>query len=625
MSSMSCARCGRQRSEPTRDSSSSVDGPGGPAGEQEPPWAEFDGHDVCPDCQTLQERHAAVTRAIEMVVREISRRQEAGEPPDQYEAALVELVMAHRADDHAPDEEPTDEQQLPEPVPDRAAATAVTAADEAADEAAREVAVEATQVVDAGPRHLRVAVTGAFLTGHPLAVRTDGYRALQRELGRHLRLPEWRVEGLSGQDGTYQSGGGFSQGVPLVIARREGADLLPRLATVLDSPSCADGTHTAAFAPVVDAVPRRLVIDVYDLGVAVMTAEFDVATATDELGDTARAVKRLVWLRPGERGRSPLADALQDIATGTAAAYGEAVLAAAPTELRAGAWLSRGTPEPANAPSSQQRADDQGRLLWLHPVHLMRTTDRPAKRLARDLVPAFHKTIDLDGGVFAAGVGSSAVVVSNSSAAEAPVRLTELHWAYYALYMEIDRGLLGVLDQQRWSQHAPLWQLEEDADDVFADYLRIMDARARLDSHLSALGGDEFAIWETIAQAQRFDAVVDAVERKLDVLGKLAERRVSQATADRARRTGDILGWLTVLSVVTLVIAVIGALVGALSPEVVPSWLRRALDAPGAWQVRSAVIAVAFLGAVALYWLAFVRTARAPFSRRRRSRHRARS
>lgn len=610
MSSEPCARCGRQRGAAHRDIPAAVDGPDGPGHEPEPPWAEFDGEEVCPGCQTPQERRAAAARVVEGLVREIARRQEAGEAPDQYEAALIEFVMAHRASDQARDEDPADEQPATEPVP------APTVADGVLVTAAADALADA--VTAEGPRHLRVAVTGAFLTGHPLAVRTSGYQDLQRELGRHLRLPEWRVEGLGGQDGTYQSGGGFNSAVPLVIARREGGDLLPRLATVLDSPPRADGTRTSAFAPVLDAVPRRLVVDVYDLGVAVMTAEFDVVTAAAALGDTARAVKRLVWLRPDERGRSPLADALQDIATATAGAYGEAVLAAAPTELRAAAWLSRGTPKPSSALSSQP-ADDRGRLLWLHPVHVV-STDEPATDVVHELLPAFRETIELDGGVFGAGIGWSAVVVSQGSAAKAPVRLTELHWAYYALYMEIDRGLLGVLDQQRWSQHAPLWQLEDDADAVFADYLRIMDARARLDSHLSALGGDEFAIWETISKAQRFDAVVDAVERKLEVLKQLADRRVAQATADRARRTADILGWLTVLSVVTLVIALIGALVGALSPDVVPSWLRRALDAPGAWELRSAVIALAFLAAAGLYWFTFKRTARAPLSRRRRTR-----
>lgn len=229
----------------------------------------------------------------------------------------------------------------------------------------------------------------------------------------------------------------------------------------------------------------------------------------------------------------------------------------------------------------------------------MHTPDR-AEPSAQDLAPAFHGLIALDGGVFAAGIGWSAVVASVGSRAEdTPVRLTELHWAYYALYMEIDRGLLGVLSQQRWTQRASLKELEADADDVFADYLRVMDARARLDSHLSALGGDELAIWETIARVQRFDAVADAVDRKLEVLNKLAQRRVEQASAYRARRLGDILGVLTVLTIVTVAVALLGAFLGSRTPGIGSVW------------VRVAIVAAALTLSTLLYWAAFVRTTRA--------------
>jgi hypothetical protein len=216
------------------------------------------------------------------------------------------------------------------------------------------------------------------------------------------------------------------------------------------------------------------------------------------------------------------------------------------------------------------------------------------------LAPAFHEKIEVEGGVFAAGIGWSAVVVSGRrDAAATPVRLTELHWAYYALYMEIDRGLLGVLNQQQWSQPARLKQLEADAAAVFADYLRVMDARARLDSALSALGGDELAIWEVIAKVQRFDVIVDAVQRKLDVLDKVAQRRVEQATADRTRRVSDILGALTVLSVVTVTVAVLGSILGSNDGGGIGSmWL------------RIGVVFGALTAACSVYWVAFVRTTR---------------
>ncbi len=326
-----------------------------------------------------------------------------------------------------------------------------------------------------------------------------------------------------------------------------------------------------------------------------MTAWFDVAAAGAELDATAHAVKQLVWLREADHGRSPLAAALEQIALDAADQYGDAVVASAPQELQA-AWLARATP-PAAHPATPPH-DERGRLLWLHPIHVLHTPDRP-ELAGQELAPAFHEQIVLNGGVFAAGIGWSAVVASPGSRAEVtPVRLTELHWAYYALYMEIDRGLLGVLSQQRWTERAPLKELEADADDVFADYLRVMDARARLDSHLSALGGDELAIWETIARVQRFDTVADAVDRKLNLLDKLAQRRVEQANAYRARRLGDILGFLTALAIVTVATALLGAFLGSRTPGIGSIW------------VRVAIIAVALALAIVVYWAAFVRTTR---------------
>jgi cytochrome c553 len=92
--------------------------------------------------------------------------------------------------------------------------------------------------------------------------------------------------------------------------------------------------------------------------------------------------------------------------------------------------------------------------------------------------------------------------------------------------------------------------------------MRVMEARARLDSALASLGGDEFAIWETIADVTKFDALVDGVDRKVDALQRVAERRVQQAAATRARRTSTILSGLTAL---TVAIALIDYLLGGRS------------------------------------------------------------
>lgn len=567
MTDIRCARCGREPRRGGQPPGNRLTAPADHLGVAPgTPWASFEGQDVCPQCQTADERDAAARRVVEGIEREIQRRRAEGIPPDPYEPSLIAFAMGSRAGAEA---DPTESQ------PDETASP------------------DAPERPDG--RRLRIAITGAFLTGHPLAVRAESYGDLQRALGRSLKGPQWRVDGLRVRDGTYESGGGFTEALPLIIARRDGADLLPWLAAALEELRQARAGGPDRTALRLEATPITLGIDIYDLGVAVLTAWFDVTATGNDFDATARAVKQLVRLREGDNGHSPLAAALQQMAFDAAAQYGEAVVASAPVELQA-AWLSRTTPP---TPHPAPPPDERGRLLWLHPIHVLHAPER-AEPSAQDLAPAFHRLIALDGGVFAAGIGWSAVVVALGSRAEdTPVRLTELHWAYYALYMEIDRGLLGVLSQQRWIQRASLKELEADADDVFADYLRVMDARARLDSHLSALGGDELAIWETIAQVQRFDAVADAVDRKLEVLNKLAQRRVEQASVYRARRLGDILGFLTALTIVTVAVALLGAFLGSRTPGIGSVW------------VRVAIVAAALTLSALLYWAAFVRTTRA--------------
>ena len=140
--------------------------------------------------------------------------------------------------------------------------------------------------------------------------------------------------------------------------------------------------------------------------------------------------------------------------------------------------------------------------------------------------------------------------------------------------MEIDRGLLALLDNDRWDQPESLAELERDADVVFDNYIRIMEARARLDSALASLGGDEFAIWEAVAAVQKFDAIVDAVDRKVEVLQRIAQRRVSQAAASRERHTSRILSGLTALTLVTVAVALIGSFLGNRADTLGHIWVR---------------------------------------------------
>jgi len=588
MSLARCPRCGRQRPASDRGSECAATGTDIPLyGPAEAPWASIDGEDVCPECQSAEERRDVAKRGVAAIEREIERRRSTGLPSDPYEAALIAYAMASRS--------------AAEPAHGKGHVARHGDAEARLDEGHVPPDPHWAPKPTDGTDELRrcVAVTGAFLTGHPLTVRLDKYDEVQRALGRKLKGPQWRTEGLGEQGGTFESGGGFSEPVPLVIARREGADLVPHLSAALDDCREDDARWLDQRAPGMRATPRKLTIDIYDFGMAVLTAWFDVVGAPGTTpGATARAVRELVRLREDDPRRPPLAAELQRIAHDITKQYGEAVGAEVLSE-RQDPWLARSkAPWPPN---------DQGRLLWLHPIHVEWTSE-PTKRAALDLAPAFRRSINLDGGVFAAGIGWSAVVASpGSRAADTPIRLTEVHWAYYALFMEIDRGLLGVLNQHHWSEPAPFKQLERDAEDVFVDYLRVMDARARLDSALDALGGDELAIWDIMAKVQRFDALLDAVERKLDVLQKLAQRRVEEATAARARLAGTALGYLSVLTLVGLAVALTGALLGS-------------VPGSGSVWVRVAIVVVVWLVSIFLWWLIFVRTtrARSPYARHRR-------
>jgi cytochrome bd-type quinol oxidase subunit 2 len=64
---------------------------------------------------------------------------------------------------------------------------------------------------------------------------------------------------------------------------------------------------------------------------------------------------------------------------------------------------------------------------------------------------------------------------------------------------------------------------------------------------------------------QRFDTIVAGVERKLEVLQKLTERRAEEAVDLRARRISEGLSWLAALTVVTVTFTGIAYFFGARS------------------------------------------------------------
>jgi hypothetical protein len=335
-------------------------------------------------------------------------------------------------------------------------------------------------------------------------------------------------------------------------------------------------------------------IDVYDLGVGVMNATFDVHLPPDlMLADAVRTLKSLVWLRPDpDTGvQSPIAAALRELALESASQFGDAVRRAVPGAVQE-PWLSSLQDiGPRDGSKAVPAPDDDGRLLWLHPVHLLEVrTAEECAMASSQLAPPFHGSVQIPDGRFVPGIGWSAIVTKvGASGADIPLRLIEVHWAYSALYMEIDRGLLGLLDDDRWHEPESLSALEGDAERVFANYMRVMHARARLDSDLASLGGDEFALWQAISAVTKFDPLVEGVDRKVEVLRRVAERRVEQAEAQRSYRASRILGGLTALTIVTVAVALIGNFLGTRS------------DSLGHIEWRLAIVAIALVGSLVVY------------------------
>lgn len=581
-----CSRCARLRPgddrfvDPAEGHSPAATGP---LGSLRWTWASIDGEDVCPECQTPLERRQAGWHIVALLEAEIERRGRDGVAPGEVEAALISHVLALRAELEATASAGGD---APGSVPAASSTGSAFGSDSLrtgpADAEPPDTSGGDPVREPPGATKLRVAMTGAFLTGCALVVRIAEYGKLQAALADALCRPGWLTADIGVEDGTYKSGGGFVKSLPLVIARREGHDLVGQLSYQLDGPDHARGAALARVAPGYNVEPKRVSIDVYDLGVAVLTAWFDVSAPEDEKpADVARTVMDLAWLRPGPRGASPLATALQEIARETVEQYGRAVHSATGVQIQR-TW-------PGGIP-----ATESGRLLWLHPIQVLEEPT-PSKESTCRYAPVFRQTIDVDDGVFAPGVNWSVIAVArpDSDGADAAVKLTQRHWAYYALYMELDRALMGVLNFARLRGSPPRKELADDADKAFREYLRVMEARARLDSELSALGGDDLAIWQAISNVQCFDTLVGGVERKIDILRRLTQRRADEATAERERRITIWLGWLAALTIVTATIAGVAYLFGA-----VPA-------ADGLTPLRIVAFVVACLGAAAVGWLAY--------------------
>jgi len=468
-----------------------------------------------------------------------------------------------------------------------------------------------------------VALTGAFLTGQPLQVRLADYSRIQRQVCEELNRSSngWDHDGLRWRDvESYGSGGGYTSLVPLVLIRRTGTALSTQLEQLLGECPAPERAWLEEATAGWSWTLTSLQIELYDLGVGVITGVYEItAPARLSAAATLRTVEAVSRLRLASEGgiRSPVAASYEALSRETVRLFADAIAKSA-AETRQDAWL---TPmltalSPADgdaaADESGESSGEWGRLLWLHPVFVLtgskRSSGRSLRRLSRPFEAAFSQQIEYWHGVFTPGIDSSVLALRGDGAPQnrLPMRLTGLMWAYYALFMEIDRGLLAMVDDDKWQNPNSLGALEADAQMMFTIYTRVQEARARLDSALTDLAGGQLSIWNAMSDVQRFDELVAAVEQKVEMLQRMAERRLQEATAARARTTGNVLSALTALTVVSLAAALLEIFVGTPAEVTTDLW------------VRIAVIVVAFALAVTLVATILLRRRRRPPSPRRR-------
>lgn len=461
-------------------------------------------------------------------------------------------------------------------------------------------------------QRFEVNFTGPFFTGQPVRAGISDYRHLQQLIGEELRTssPGWDFEGIRWQGvESYGSGGGYSTRVPLVLATRQGDAVELRLEQLQRSRPAAEQEWLRRATAGWDWRLRAVKIEIYDFGVGTISGTYDVTAPSwlraKDIRFTAESLARLLQ-DEASVSRSPVAAAYELLAQEAVGLFAAAVEKRAP-EARQKPWLDwlldalppadpNADPNHGTKPAPAAEASSEwGRLLWLHPVFLFVAGEGAgARRLRRISAPfeaTFSERIGHWHGLFTPGIDSSVVVLHRNRPKERtpPMHLTMLMWAYYGLFMEIDRGLLALLDSQRQRNPRSLSDLERDADRIFACYRRVREARARLDSSLADLAGGQLSMWNAIGRVQKFDELVAAVEVKVEVLQRIAERRVQEASAARARRTGDVLSALTALTVVTLAVAGLDTFLGT------PT------DDGGHPMVRAIAIGAAFVAAVLIY------------------------
>jgi hypothetical protein len=504
------------------------------------PWASIDGVDVCPQCQTAPEREMIRARILDAITSEVERSGNNIDPSGR-DSAMINLAMTL--------------------IP--------TTPGEKADDAAssRTVSRERTSPTTAH-------VTGAFLTGCPITLTFEAYEQGQMALATAIRENcPWSVEQCSTvQDGTYESGGGFPTGLPMKLVSLSTSDrgVLGGELSARDPKSSANivvGTDLPDSSWSVEIT--RVSIDFYDFGVATLDAFIAIGAPEGTVpGQVASQLKKMVWLRPHEGELEPpaISRLLERLVRDASDRFTRAVDLHA-SGSRDSPWV-HSIPPPSRQPDLEV-APMWGTLLWLHPV-VVQTGVRTAREstvFAEGLSAPFHRNMAIEGGSFSAGIGSSAVVVADVGQEDAALHLTALHWATYALFMEIDRGLARFLNDGASHRKANLRSTERLAEQVFDYYARLATIRARVDSELAGLGGDRQEIWNTIAAVQNSDALLSGVDRKVGLVRDIAERRAQQVATMVARRAETFLGILTSLTLITLSIGILGNFIGALPDD----------------------------------------------------------
>ncbi|MEO6700425.1 MAG: hypothetical protein ABIP57_02870, partial [Jatrophihabitantaceae bacterium] len=443
-----------------------------------------------------------------------------------------------------------------------------------------------------------VVLTGAFLTGAPLQVPVGEVNRLQQQIGTALmREPGdgWSFEPLAVQDagGSYDGAGGYPSLVPLVLVKRDGAKLQNALQGALDA------LNESSHRWLQDQMLgwrwniREVSIDVYDLGVGVFRCAVHFEPPK---GMTAIAVRdkidRLSRTKasPVDGVEIPLATVLEVLTRQTVEQF-SAVVGDQCADLIETPWLQPMIDAigrlDATGSSVRTSAHDYrwGKLLWLHPVVVFEAPTRAhhdeALAIAEPFRSDFFRSMDTRYGLFVPGIEISVIVGRNlSRSRETMLFWISMNWAYYALFMEIDRGLFARLDAAaRGNGGASIPALEREAEESFAYYLRVERVKTRLQSMLMDMGGGALTLWETVTEGVRLEELIQAVNAKLALLQSLSERRLQEATAARDKRISTALFLLSAMTAVTVVTAIIGAVMG--SPTFTHSYLGVRLAAIG--------------------------------------------